>query len=538
LFDVTGKRTSTSATITVNGVVHPTNGYQPNGNGLHFRLEVGNTPTPLQTADIFEPVTVTQTIGSGSPVSLRDDPLQFVPPSVTASPPRYDLDGNLLSDGRWTYTWDGENRLVKMVSVAWTQPAGGYLANATFPAVTLEFAYDGLSRRVQKKTIKNGTAEMEGYLYDGWNVVMISKLDPANLVLPVRKWSCVWRPDIGSRLYARGSWQAAGGVGGLAWLQTGIAQTVYPYYTYSQVTGNGEVHIPMMDHMGNVRHYYQIKTTANYSNPATVTGQITANLDYDAFGREVRATGPKTPASGQPPGLAPGDPWVDVLPFHFSTKFTDKESGLNYYGYRFYDPVDGRWINRDPLGERGGLNLYSALGNAPSQYTDYLGMVLIIADAEIRKLIACWKSNPTEAPKVLELIERLEDSKDIYKIVEFAGDDRVGWPGFDPNTNKLAVPHIKEFETRSPVDTRIWSFPEAVAHELLHASDDARGEALRDEGHTNADFLRDELAVTKEVANCKKCPGGKFKGRIVKYFNAQGVQLGREYIMPRSHSKP
>jgi hypothetical protein len=200
-----------------------------------------------------------------------------------------------------------------MVSVPWTQPAGGYLANTTFPAATLEFAYDGLSRRVQKKTIKNGTAEMEGYLYDRWNVVMISKLNPDdNGAHLARKWSCVWRPDIGSRLYARGSWQAAGGVGGLAWLQTGISQTVYPYYTYSQVTGHGEVHIPRMDHMGNVRHYYQIKTTANYSNPATVTGQITANLDDDAFGREVRATGPKTPTSGQPPASPPathGSTW-------------------------------------------------------------------------------------------------------------------------------------------------------------------------------------------------------------------------------------
>ena len=159
---------------------------------------------------------------------------------------RANTDGwlRLCSDGRWTYTWDGENRLVKMVSVAWTQPASGYRANATFPAVTLEFAYDGLSRRAQKKIIRNGTAEMEGYLYDGWNVVMISKLNPdANGAHLARKWSCVWRPDIGSRLYARGSWQAASGVGGLAWLQTGIAQTVYPYYTYSQVTGNGEVHI-------------------------------------------------------------------------------------------------------------------------------------------------------------------------------------------------------------------------------------------------------------------------------------------------------
>jgi hypothetical protein len=49
-----------------------------------------------------------------------------------------------------------------MVSVAWTQPAGGYLAHATIPAITLEFAYDGLSRRVQKKTITSGTPTLEG----------------------------------------------------------------------------------------------------------------------------------------------------------------------------------------------------------------------------------------------------------------------------------------------------------------------------------------------------------------------------------------
>ncbi|MDA0768571.1 MAG: hypothetical protein O3A92_17300 [Verrucomicrobia bacterium] len=25
-----------------------------------------------------------------------------------------------------------------------------------------------------------------------------------------------------------------------------------------------------------------------------------------------------------------------------------------YYGYRYYDPVTGRWVSRDPIGERGG----------------------------------------------------------------------------------------------------------------------------------------------------------------------------------------
>jgi hypothetical protein len=96
---------------------------------------------------------------------------------------------------------------------------------------------------------------MEGYLSDGWKVVMISNLDPANGAHLVRKWSCVWRPDIGSRLSARGSWQHAGGVGGLAWMQTGIAETE-AMYSYQEVTGAAEFHIPVMDHLGNFRHYY------------------------------------------------------------------------------------------------------------------------------------------------------------------------------------------------------------------------------------------------------------------------------------------
>jgi hypothetical protein len=40
-------------------------------------------------------------------------------------------------------------------------------------------------------------------------------------------------------------------------------------------------------------------------------------------------------------------------------------SGLYYYGYRFYDPNLQRWLNRDPLEERGGLNLYCLGANNP-----------------------------------------------------------------------------------------------------------------------------------------------------------------------------
>ncbi len=35
----------------------------------------------------------------------------------------FDLDGNLTSDGRWTYTWDAENRLIAMQSAISNQPS-------------------------------------------------------------------------------------------------------------------------------------------------------------------------------------------------------------------------------------------------------------------------------------------------------------------------------------------------------------------------------------------------------------------------------
>ena len=191
---------------------------------------------------------------------------------------------------------------------------------------------------------------------------MIAKLN-SNGTFQSRKWSCVWRPDVGSSLYARSDWMRAGGVGGVAWMQTGAAQS------YSYGTGSGEVHVPLADHMGNVRHYYQFKASGS-----KVTGQLVASYEYDAFGREVRAWGLNTPATNQPPGLPASRPWADHLPFHYSSKLRDVDSGFNYYGYRFYDPGAGRWLNRDPIGERGGVNLYGMVGNDPVRWVDRLGL--------------------------------------------------------------------------------------------------------------------------------------------------------------------
>jgi RHS repeat-associated protein len=54
---------------------------------------------------------------------------------------------------------------------------------------------------------------------------------------------------------------------------------------------------------------------------------------------------------------------ADVNVYRFSSKEVHVNSGMYYYGFRFYDPNLQRWINRDPIAGAGGLNLYSMAGN-------------------------------------------------------------------------------------------------------------------------------------------------------------------------------
>jgi RHS repeat-associated protein len=127
--------------------------------------------------------------------------------------------------------------------------------------------------------------------------------------------------------------QGAGGVGGL------LEETFYGSSTtncFVAFDGNGNV--------------------ASLVNAAV--GTVSANYEYDPFGQVIRATGLMAKAN----------------PFRFSTKYQDDESGLNYYGYRFYNPNGGRWPNRDPIGERGGLNLYDYVANNPINAIDSLGL--------------------------------------------------------------------------------------------------------------------------------------------------------------------
>ncbi|MCP4106823.1 MAG: RHS repeat-associated core domain-containing protein [Desulfobacteraceae bacterium] len=50
------------------------------------------------------------------------------------------------------------------------------------------------------------------------------------------------------------------------------------------------------------------------------------------------------------------------------------ETGLYYYGFRYYSSELGRWINRDPIGENGGINIYCFVGNLPNSRIDMYGL--------------------------------------------------------------------------------------------------------------------------------------------------------------------
>ena len=54
---------------------------------------------------------------------------------------------------------------------------------------------------------------------------------------------------------------------------------------------------------------------------------------------------------------------------HYDTK------QVSYYGFRYYDAETGRWPSRDPIGERGGLNLYGMVGNDAVNDWDFLGFL-------------------------------------------------------------------------------------------------------------------------------------------------------------------
>jgi len=232
----------------------------------------------------------------------------------------YDYDGNLTSDGVWDYSYDAENRLVRMETTSMAQSGG-------VSHRILAFTYDYLGRRVQKQ-VWNGDTSAElscrRYLYDGWNLVAEYSASGGSSCGDLLR-SYTWGLDL------TGSLTKAGGIGALVQIAEHSSGTTY---------------LPAYDGNGNVA------TLLNGSSGAAV-----ATYEYSPFGEFLRCEGD----------------YAADNPFRFSTKFFDSETGLVYFGHRFYSPGLGRFVNRDPIEEQGGLNLYGFCLNDAINGWDLLG---------------------------------------------------------------------------------------------------------------------------------------------------------------------
>src|SRR3989442_14739363 len=86
--------------------------------------------------------------------------------------------------------------------------------------------------------------------------------------------------------------------------------------------------------------------------------------------------------------------------YRFSSKEIHVLSGMYYYGYRFYDPNLQRWINRDPLQEIGGINLYGFANNNPNLWIDPYGLNLDSCGAWFRNLFKwLWQHTTGDSGK-------------------------------------------------------------------------------------------------------------------------------------------
>jgi RHS repeat-associated protein len=99
---------------------------------------------------------------------------------------------------------------------------------------------------------------------------------------------------------------------------------------------------------------YSFDGNGNVSELIDGNGSTAAHYEYGPFGEMLAASGTAAQSS----------------PWRWSTKYQDDETGLTYYGYRFYSAGMGRWVNRDPVEENGGENLYGVVGNQPIDLID------------------------------------------------------------------------------------------------------------------------------------------------------------------------
>ena len=315
--------------VEINGIADPETTVTVNRRSVERQGDLFRTEVPVDSSEgpvwqVIDAIAVVPEAGpNGEDAVTTTTAHRYVP----QTPETFDHDaaGRLTRDGRWDYAWDAEDRLVTMQT---REDVFDVIADPEFPQTRLEFIYDSLNRRVRKKVFTRPTKDDDwttrsdtGFVYDGWK--LIAELDLQEESKPIRSYA--WGIDLS------GSLSGAHGVGGLV--------AIHDHTT-------GTTDLPLTDGNGNIVGLID-----------TATGEIAARYDYEPYGRLLRISGQAARAN----------------PIRFSSRYHDNETGLVYFGRRYYSPDTGRWLSRDPLGEDAGPNLYAYADNDPINRIDPIG---------------------------------------------------------------------------------------------------------------------------------------------------------------------
>jgi RHS repeat-associated protein len=282
-------------------------------------VTVKDNTNPAQGASLYADKTFARTN-----VSLLDGTNTFT--AIASDGSRTDTNAVTVSlPGSVTFQYDGNGNLTSDGRRAFEYDDANQLtAVQVTNAWRSEFKYDGFGRRrVRTEKVWQSsawvTASETRYVYD--HMLVLQERDANNV--PTVTYT--------RGLDLSGGLQQAGGIGGL------LARTDFQGTAFYHGDAGGNI-TALID---------------GYQN-------VVARYRYDPFGNLVGLSGSM----------------ADANLYRFSSKEWHANSGTYYYGFRLHEPSLQRWLNRDPIEERGGFNMYGFVNNSPAGHVDGMGLDL------------------------------------------------------------------------------------------------------------------------------------------------------------------